>query len=452
MNNEALFAKTPPTKLFFKAAIPGAIGMLASALFQLLEGIFVGQYLGDTAFSALNLAMPFVIINFALADLIGAGSSVPISIRLGQKRGEEANQIFTCACLLILGSGVVFGGLMYALSPALIHWMGAEGEYAALAVQYLQVYALCSPVTTIIFAVDNYLRICGKIRYSMLLNIFMSLFIAGAQYLLLGPLNCGIWGASLATCLGMFLSALIAFFPFFFGKAELRFARPRLSLSILKKIVACGSPNFLNNIAGRLASIMMNAVLLRLAGENAVSVYGILMYAEGFIQPLLYGMCDSLQPSIGYNWGAQSFDRVFALQKRCYFFSALVSIASAVLIFLAPMQIARLFTQQADGSLISMAIPALQIFSFTYLTRWFSFATQSFMTAVDKPVQASLISVTTALLFPAALILLLWPLGLNGIWLNMPAASILAGLLSIVILLHFRRNMHKTPAPLPEDA
>ena len=251
MNNEALFAKTPPTKLFFKAAIPGAIGMLASALFQLLEGIFVGQYLGDTAFSALNLAMPFVIINFALADLIGAGSSVPISIRLGQKRGEEANQIFTCACLLILGSGVVFGGLMYALSPALIHWMGAEGEYAALAVQYLQVYALCSPVTTIIFAVDNYLRICGKIRYSMLLNIFMSLFIAGAQYLLLGPLNCGIWGASLATCLGMFLSALIAFFPFFFGKAELRFARPRLSLSILKKIVACGSPNFLNNIAGR---------------------------------------------------------------------------------------------------------------------------------------------------------------------------------------------------------
>ena len=74
------------------------------------------------------------------------------------------------------------------------------------------------------------------------------------------------------------------------------------------------------------------------------------------------------------------------------------------------------------------------------------------MTAVDKPVQAALISVTTALLFPAALILLRWPLGLNGIWLNMPAASILAGLLSIVILLHFRRNMHKTPAPLPEDA
>ena len=90
-------------------------------------------------------------------------------------------------------------------------------------------------------------------------------------------------------------------------------------LAYSKKSLACAAATFCNNIAGRLASIMMNAVLLRLAGENAVSVYGILMYAEGFIQPLLYGMCDSLQPSIGYNWGAQSFDRVFALQKRCDF-------------------------------------------------------------------------------------------------------------------------------------
>ena len=446
MNNEALFAKTPPTKLFFKAAIPGAIGMLASALFQLLEGIFVGQYLGDTAFSALNLAMPFVIINFALADLIGAGSSVPISIRLGQKRGEEANQIFTCACLLILGSGVVFGGLMHALSPALIRWMGAEGECAALAVQYLQVYALCSPVTTIIFAVDNYLRICGKIRYSMLLNIFMSLFIAGAQYLLLGPLNCGIWGASLATCLGMFLSALIAFFPFFFGKAELRFARPRLSLSILKKIVACGSPNFLNNIAGRITSIMMNAILVRLGGETAVSVYGILMFAEGFIQPLLYGMCDSLQPAVGYNWGAQKFSRVRAIEKCCFVAAAVVSLLSVFAIAFFPEQITRLFVANPSNDILNMSIGALRLFSLTYVTRWFSFATQSYMLAIEKPLPASLISLSTALLFPVVLVGALWPLGLTGIWMNFAGTSLLAAILSAVILKKLWHELKKPDA------
>ena len=161
MNSDALFIKTPPLKLFFLASIPGAISMLASALYQTIDGVFVGQFLGATAFAAINLAMPFVIINFALADLIGVGSAIPISICLGKKQDREANTIFTCACLMIIAAGVFMGAIMYAAAPWLIRLMGADGEFAHLALQYLRVYALCSPLTTIIFAVDNYLRICG---------------------------------------------------------------------------------------------------------------------------------------------------------------------------------------------------------------------------------------------------------------------------------------------------
>ena len=101
MESKTLFSKTPPLKLFFIAAFPGAVSMLASALYQTLDGVFVGRFLGETAFAAINLAMPFVIINFALADLIGVGSSVPISVSLGKNRDKEANNIFTCACLMI---------------------------------------------------------------------------------------------------------------------------------------------------------------------------------------------------------------------------------------------------------------------------------------------------------------------------------------------------------------
>ena len=99
MDQNALFAKTPPGKLCLIAAIPGAIGMLASALYQLVDGILVGQVLGEAAFAAINLAMPFVIINFALADLIGVGSSVPISVRLGQGDKDAANNIFPAPAL-----------------------------------------------------------------------------------------------------------------------------------------------------------------------------------------------------------------------------------------------------------------------------------------------------------------------------------------------------------------
>ena len=183
------FSKTPPLKLFLMASVPGAISMLASSLYQTVDGVFIGQFLGATAFAAINLAMPFVVINFALSDLIGVGSSVPISISLGKKQEKEADNIFTCSILLIIGTGIVVGGLFFLLAPALIHMMGAEGEFAGLAVQYLRVYALCSPVTTIVYALDNYLRISGYIRGSMAVNIFMSALSAVLEFIFLGVLR-----------------------------------------------------------------------------------------------------------------------------------------------------------------------------------------------------------------------------------------------------------------------
>ena len=159
MDPKTLFSQTPPGRLFLTAALPGAVGMLASALYQLIDGILVGQVLGEAAFAAINLAMPFVIINFALADLIGVGSSVPIAMNLGKKKEEEANNIFSCACLMIFAAGVVIGALLYAGAPLLMRLMGAEGQLLSDAVSYLRVYALCSPLTTIVFAMDNYLRI-----------------------------------------------------------------------------------------------------------------------------------------------------------------------------------------------------------------------------------------------------------------------------------------------------
>ena len=443
MDSKYLFAKVAPTKLFFIAAVPGAVSMLASALYQLLDGIFVGRILGDTAFAALNLAMPFVIINFSLADLIGVGSSVPISISLGKKEEEEANNIFTCAVLLIFGAGIAVGLILFAAAPLLIRLMGADGEFASFAVQYLRVYAICSPVTTIVFAMDNYLRICGQIRGSMYLNIFMSILSAGLEYLFLGVLGFGIWGAALATCLGMMVCALTALYPFLRGRLLLHFRRPRFSLRLLRQIIACGSPNFLNNIAGRITSILMNAILLRMGGENAVSVYGILMYADGFIQPLLYGMCDSLQPAVGFNWGAGSYGRVAAIERCCFTASGILSLLSAAVLFLFPGQITRLFVGGDSTALLLMAEGAVRLFSATYLTRWFSFAAQSYMLAVEKPVSASVISVSTALFFPVFLIAALWPLGLTGLWLNFAGTALLAAVLSVFLLQNFRREMKR---------
>ena len=217
-----------------------------------------------------------------------------------------------------------------------------------------------------------------------------------------------------------------------------------------RQIVACGSPNFLNNIAGRITSIIMNALLVRLGGETAVSVYGILMFADGFIQPLLYGMCDSLQPAVGYNWGARQFSRVRAIERRCYTASAVVSLASAALVALFPEQITRLFVAEPPPEVLEMSAGALRIFAVTYITRWYSFATQSYMLAVEKAVPASLISVSTALLFPVALVAVLWPLGLTGIWLNFPLTSLLAGAMALAVMKKQRPALKRPDESLRE--
>lgn len=448
MRNEAqheLFVKTKTRKLFFRAAIPGAIGMLASAMYQTLDGVYVGKFLGATAFASVNLAMPFVIINFAIADLIGVGSSVPISISLGEGKKETADRIFSLSCVLIVFFGILMGLFMYILAPFFMKMMGADGEFASQAVMYLRTYAVMSPVSTMVFASDNYLRICGKIHTSMCLNIFLSVFCAVVELVFLGVFGFGIWAAAFASCLGMAITASISLLQFRKGRLALSFVRPVFSFSIVKKIFACGLPSFLNNIAGRLTSIVMNMILVRLGGQNAVSVYGVLMYADGIILPIMYGSCDSLQPAVGYNWGAGYPSRVRGIEKFCFSTSFLLCMLAFLACSFIPGFIVSSFI---SGEIPPYAVGAVTIFAFTYLTRWISFSTQSFMLALEKSLYATIISISMAFIFPMILLFSLEWMGLDGIWLNFPLTSLLGAILSVVILLRVRKDIMKEDNPI----
>ncbi len=436
-----LYESTPPTRLFAIVAIPGIISMLVSSLYQTIDGAFVGQLLGANAFAAVNLAMPFVIINFAVADLIGVGSSVPIAIKLGEKDEDTASVIFTSACIMIIIAASLLGVVLYALADDFMRLMGAEDELVLMASQYLRIYAAFSPFTTIMFAVDNYLRICGKVRYSMVVNILMSVASAGFEFLFLFVFKSGIWGAALATCCGMLLCAFIAITPFTRGKTQLHFTRPKFSRELLTSILANGSPTFLNNIAGRVTSIIMNISLLRLGGNMAVSAYGVLMYTDGLIQPVLYGLCDSLQPAVGYNWGAKNFDRIKAIEKRCFGICGALSAFMTVGMLLAKAKLVGIFVKAQDVTLISMTVHALSLFAFAYPTRWISFATQSYMSAVGKAGYATVISVSSAFVFPVIFILTLSrTLGLDGLWLTFPFTSLMTAVVSAIILLRFTQK------------
>ena len=436
-----LYLETAPTRLFFIAAAPGAISMLASALYDVLDGVIVGQLLGSTAFAAVNLAMPFVILVFAVGDLVGVGSSVPIAIALGAQDTKRANNVFTCAVLAIVLLGAALGAVFWVAAPAIMTAMGAEGVLAEDAVTFLRVYAVGAPVTSLMFAIDNFLRICGKIHGSLVLNVFMAVLGAIIEYSLVRFAGLGVMGAALGYVSALGISAFVGMVPFMLGRLQLRFVRPHLTPGLMREIVSAGMPAFLNNVAGRVTSVLLNKALLAQGGEDAVAVYGALMYASGVVFPLLYGTIDALQPAVGYNYGAGSIVRVVKLEKRIFAACAVISISLSVIMLAFPRELTLFFMPDASDNILSLAGPAFRLFSLAYFVRWLPMAAQSFYTAIEKSRPAAWFSVFEALLAPVAALVLLTPLGLNGLWLNLPVATVASTAVAAGMLVRLRREL-----------
>ena len=222
---------------------------------------------------------------------------------------------------------------------------------------------------------------------------------------------------------------------------------------MIKTITACGSPIFLSNISGRITSILINISLMTLGakvlgeggGTTAVAVYAILMYASDLCWPLLFGISDSLSPAIGYNWGARNYRRVRQIAGTGFASTALVGLISTSLLFFFPETIAALFARAEDAHLLEISAQAIRIFALAYLFRWLVVMSQSFLSAVQKPAQATIISVGTALIFPVLLLGALWSFELNGIWFNFVGVNILSGVLSVVLLTQLEKEIKKAP-------
>ena len=436
-----LYAEMPPVRLFFHAAIPGVISMFAMSIYSIIEGVFIGQFVGGDAFAAMNLAMPLVMINFALADMVGVGASVPISIALGRKDEDTACNIFSCAVLLIVGASILTGTIMFLFAPQIIRAMGAEENVVRLAVTYLRICAVMGPTSNLVFAMDNYLRISGFVRGSMLLNILMSGLQLCLLVLLIVVLDLGLVGSALSINIGFSVCTFIALIPFLRGKSVLKFRKPKYSAALLKRIVACGSPTFLNNVAGRLFSLVMNVLLLRMGGTIAVSTFAVLMYSSDLVQPLLYGLCDSMQPAIGYNWGAESYKRVKTLAKCVFTATAVVSGFAILLMQTFPQQIVSVFVDKEETELLKMATRALKLFSIEFFFWWFGYSAQSFFNAIQKPRNAAILTLSTAIVFPLIMVAVLWPLGLDGLWLNQAATYVPVGIIAFFMLRKTQKSL-----------
>lgn len=431
-----IFEKLPPTKLFFRLAIPSMITMAFASLYQIADGLFVGRFIGGDALAAINLIMPIIMIVFGFANLIATGASVRISILLGEKKREEASQVFTFTLKILFLISCVLCALGLAFAEPFVQFLapGATEQAIRYGITYTRVYAAFAPMMLLSHATDNYLRVCGKEKLSMWISIGSQIFNIVLDIILIVFLGQGVWAAALTSCLAMAISSVITLLLFRKKRLDLYYSKGKVGKTVFFRILANGSSEFFSSISMSIMSIVFNFFLLKYGGTTAVAAFSVIMYVDSFVGMFLFSMADSLQPAISYCYGAGLMDKVKAIFRRIIVGAVVLSTASLLFMFFVGQYVAPLFVKPEDTELLKVSIIGMKLFSLSYLSGWVDMCFSSYFTALERPGRSLLTSFFGTLVFPIGFLFVLTPFGeLNGVWLT-PLISCTASAIATLIL------------------
>ena len=431
-----IFEKLPPTKLFFRCAVPSMITMAFGALYQIADGLFVGRFIGEDALAAVNLIMPIIMTVFAFSNMIATGASVRISVLLGEKNREHASRVFSCSLKIIFILSCILGVLGYAFAKPFVHFLspGATEEAVEYGITYIRIYAIFSPLMPIGFATDNFLRACGKEALSMWIGIGTQALNIALDIILIAFLGQGIWAAAFTSCIAMALGSVITLWLFRKKRMDLYYTRKNISAKQFFTILANGSSEFFSNISMSVTSVVFNFFLLKYGGTTGVAAFSVIMYVDSIIGMLVFGMCDALQPAISYCYGAGLMEKVKAIFKRIILGASVLSVLSMLFMLFLGKFVAPIFVKPEDTELLAVSITGMHLFSFSYLTGWVDMCFSSYFTALERPARSLVTSFFGTLVFPICFLFILPPIwGLNGVWLTSLASSTASSILTLAL-------------------
>ena len=431
-----MFINLPTRKLFIKCVVPAVITAVFGALYSVVDGIFVGRFLGENALAAVNLIMPIIMIVEAISNMIATGASVNISILLGKQKREEASRVFSFSVKFILLFSCVISvlGFVFANQFVTLIAPGATDEAIRMSTDYLKVFALFGPLIPVYFATDNFLRVCGKQKLSMVINISTQFINVGLTFVLIVLLHQGVKAAAVASCLSIVFGSVVTLVLFMGKRMDLYYTRGNIPRAQFFRIAANGSSDFFDSIATSVMSVVMNLFLLRFGGTTAVAAFSIVMYVDGIIGMITFEISDALQPAISYCYGAKATDRVREIFRAILLVTILLSAAAFLLMFLAGPSLAKIFVKPGDAALLVMSMTAVKIFAFSYLVGWIDTCFSSLFTALDMPGRSLLVSVFGTIVFPVAFLFVLTAMwGLNGVWMMAPVSALASGIVTLFL-------------------
>ncbi|MEI8373477.1 MAG: MATE family efflux transporter [Planctomycetota bacterium] len=480
-------AESPIPQLLLRLSLPAVVGMLTAGVYNFIDGAFIGQAVGRDGLAGVTIALPYMLVLMATGMLIGFGAAAQVSIKLGEKQTEEAEQVLGNAAMLaaVISLVLMIAGLL-ALNPVL-RLFDVSAAVLPYARGYLGIIIFATGLQVTGYGLNSVIRAEGNTRTAMwtlligvLLNVLLAwLFLFKFPWKSHGEALAAaisrivrremtieevkICGVALATAISQGVSAVWVVIYFLGGKSTLRLRWHflRFDWKISRKILLIGSPMF----ALQVASAMMYGVMLhqlnRFGGDQAVAVWGSVYRFMMLVAMPVFGINQGTQPAIGFNFGAKRFDRVKQALLTGILYASTITTVGFAIAYLIPAQVISLFVAQeaVDRSeLINLGVHATRLCFLLSPLIGFQVISATYFQATRKPRQALFLMLSRQ----AFLIPLLWILpqyfthGLDGVWMAWPfadaAASILTGICLYFELKHLdSRHQETTLAATAEE-
>ena len=431
----------PVGQLLWQYALPAIVAMSASSLYNIIDRAMIGQIVGPEAIAGLGITFPFMNLSAAFGAAVGVGSSACISVKLGQKDYQTAGHLLgnTITLNLIIGLSFMLICLLF-LDPILL-FFGASDVTLPYARSFMTIILLGNVITHMYFGLNAVLRAAGKPKhamYSVLFTVAMNIVLV---ILFVWWFRWGIQGAALATVTSQTM-AMCWQIKLFSNKNEILHLKRgiyKLKKQLVTNIVAIGISPFLMNVTSCVIVIFMNNQFVHYGGDMAVGAYSIANSVVMMFFMFVMGVCQGMQPIVGYNYGAEKYDRML----HCLFLA--IGCATAILLvgwglsMLFPRQIARIFT--TDATLIDLAARGIRLDMLVFFVVGSQATITHFFQSIGKVKVSIFLSLSRQLflLLPMAYVFpLFWEL--DGVWYSMPASDFLSFAMTIPMLMWYMKK------------
>ena len=445
-NKEATLAlgTQPVGRLLWQYALPGVIAMTASSLYNMVDSIFIGHGVGPMALAALGISFPLMNIGAAFGAAVGIGGSTLMSLRLGQRQYDKANNVLGNMVALNIITGLLVGIVSIIFLDPILTFFGASEQTLPHAHDYMFILLVGNVVTHLYLGLNAALRSASKPRAAMIATIVTVVLNTILDPIFIWPLHMGIKGAAIATVLAQVIVLCWQLWQFSRQKEllhlEWRFLKP--ARAIVKDIVSIGISPFSMQLTGCVVAIFMNNALMRFGGDLAVGAYSIANRLGFIFFMVIMGICQGFQPIAGYNYGARNMDRVKQVLRLTIMASVIAMTVGWIIGELLPGPCTRLFTDDAD--LLAISIRGIRINMLVFPVIGYQAVVTNFFQTIGKVRISIFMSLSRQLLFLLPMLLLfssLW--GLDGVWFSLPASDFVAFVVAVIIMQRFKFQNRK---------